>query len=212
MKLVLIFVFLAVIAVIAYFTVRRVLQSKKLSKIHQMNLHDIPLARALLYACVPEKYLFLDVNYLQRNTQSGLYFTVPISAAAITRGGIIIFHYFPVLGKLLNTDGEKWAIRNQNNLLTYAQNPFLTLETQARVLLSMLKQNNLVTVPVHAYTVILNEHAQILQPREDIIFPRDIPKILQRYEGVNLLSSSVLQKTASILSQFRYTPPAKEAQ
>ncbi len=206
MKFALVLIVMAAIGVIAYFITRHIRQSQKISKIYQMNLHDVPLARALLYACVPEKNLFLDVNYLQRNTQSGLYFTIPISAAAVTRGGIVIFHYFPVSGKLLNTDGEKWAIRNNTNLLSYVQNPFSILETQAKVLLSMLKQNNLVSVPVHAYAVILNEGAQILQPREDIILPRDIPKIIYKYDNSRILSTALTQKTASVLSQFRYTP------
>ncbi len=205
----LIFITFAVAVIICFVSVRRVRTAQRIAKIYQLDLHEIPLVRALLFASVPERHLFLDVQYLQKNKQSGLCFTVPISAMVITKGGIVIFQYLQIAEKLLSTSGTQWNVKQGDSIIPIPD-PFRSMETQAKVILSMLRQNHLTHVPVHTYVVLLSEHTQVLQPRDDLIFPIDIPKIITKLEHSNALSHATVNRAVSVLRQYRYIPITNE--
>jgi hypothetical protein len=186
-----------------YFLFRKIQLSQRISQIYQLNLHAVPLARALLFACVPEHNLFLDTTYLQKNKQSGLYYQVPIHAMALTRGGIVVFQYLQTPEKLITTEGTQWNLKS-GPTITAIPNPFLRMELQARTLLSMLKQNDLNQVPVHAYVILLNDQTQVLQGREDVIFANDIPNIIQKYDHSKLISSFQMRKISNMLTAYQF--------
>jgi hypothetical protein len=183
---------------------------QRIAKVYQLNLKEIPLTRALLFACVPEKHLFLDVQYLQKNKQSGLCFTVPVAAMAVTRGGVVIIQYLQVSEKILTTEGNQWNVKLGNNI-TPIPTPFATLEVQARIVLNMLKQAEMINVPVHTYVVLLNERTQVLQPREDLIYPMDVSRVVLKLQQSKLLTHGETNRVANILTRYQYKPILKES-
>ncbi len=204
MLIAILIVFLVLICgLFVFFLFRKIQLSQRISQVYQLNLHAVPLARALLFACVPEHNLFLDTTYLQKNKQSGLYYQVPIHAMALTHGGIVVFQYIQTPEKLITTEGAQWNMKN-GPTITAIPNPFLRMELQARTLLSMLKQNDLNQVPVHAYVILLNDHTQVLQGRDDVIFANDIPTIVQKYDRSKLISSFQIRKISNMLKSYQF--------
>ncbi len=200
---------LFVCAIAGYFLIPKIVVKQRVSQARQLQLDGIPLARALLLACLSEQNVFLDTIYLHKNKQSGLCYQVPIHAMALTRGGIVIFQYIQTPELLVTTDTHQWAVKN-GYVTSSVPSPFIQLEYQARTILSIMNQIQMNEVPVHAYVVLLNSHTQVLQGREDVIYAKDIPSVIEKFNRSKLISYFQLRKMAQLLETYQFTPKPQE--
>lgn len=197
--IVLILLFLLVAAYVVYLLLRKSRYNKMLTQ----KLSSVAMFHETVCSEYFRSNVFTGFFFPSAKDKNGIIRKYSkLDSVILTRGGIVIVTLCDRCGRIDNTKQSVWVQCIDNKVLEF-ENPETRTENGKRIVASILRENNIMNIPMYSAVVFTEKNTELLAEKDNVFVLNDFTQMIKQLNYENALSVMEMFTIRKLLDTYK---------